>query len=440
MSISLKIESESKRTPIALTNGQISEFSFKHKTPTDSWAKSTEASHTLYIRGKAPLRLFPSVAANSNNSDMLYTWALSNAGIDEDYYRKCTILIIRNEQTIRKVIFPHAFVHCYTEQIDGREGTIRFELVLGQKRDQLDKVEVDPNLKETNAVKIMSSKTKEDPLVKYGYNTSIPMLLSTATTASTNKAKAIKDTSGNWCRATVKGKVYSHAAPCSDPKHCIMMPADLQNILDKPSARIEYVSKFFEKYQGKHYPNPSTQDIKINYGIDIIGFMKWEEQSQRFTDSPYWQYVNAQMIADIYWAQGSFIVAKNTKTEEIWSENEIKWRKFKTTPNQDLLWKAHNGSIFSGHKLAVSEGYLEKETAAEQQFIKNVIFRVSLMEKEVNEIVDVPSNLGTINYLMDSKTFEYPKDYPATFDDAATKPFWEVEEWVPQYLIDKAPK
>ncbi|SCW80261.1 hypothetical protein SAMN04487970_105118 [Paenibacillus tianmuensis] len=64
----------------------------------------------------------------------------------------------------------------------------------------------------------------------------------------------------------------------------------------------------------------------------------------------------------------------------------------------------------------------------------------SSMEQEVNKIADVPSFLGTINYLMDSEAFEYPKHYPATSDDSATKPFWDVEEWVPKYLRDLAPR
>lgn len=64
----------------------------------------------------------------------------------EDYYRKCNIQIVRNENTIRKIPFTHAYVDEYQEQIDTSKEILEFELVLKQKEDQLGKIQYSPQV------------------------------------------------------------------------------------------------------------------------------------------------------------------------------------------------------------------------------------------------------------------------------------------------------
>lgn len=87
--------------------------------PKNPLAKSSVLTHSLHIRSKIPLHSLPSVVDNADNSNMLYTWANTEYKPDsEDYYRKCNIQIVRNENTIRDITFTHAYVDEYQEQID----------------------------------------------------------------------------------------------------------------------------------------------------------------------------------------------------------------------------------------------------------------------------------------------------------------------------------
>jgi hypothetical protein len=88
---------------------------------------------------------------------------------------------------------------------------------------------------------------------------------------------------------------------CDTTSHFIETPKELQEVLDSPEKRIEYVRSFLDK---------------PGYGKDVVGFMEWEKSSGRLVVSPYWDYVNGQMIGDMFWAKQSFLVATNTKPEE----------------------------------------------------------------------------------------------------------------------------
>ncbi|AOK88498.1 hypothetical protein [Paenibacillus polymyxa] len=147
MSISLRIERKSGGEPIEFVKGEITGFTYKNNSSINLSAKSTNLAHSLHIRSKIPLHSLPSVIDNADNSNMLYTWANTEYKPDsEDYYRKCNIQIVRNENTIRDITFTHAYVVKYQEQIDTSKEILEFELVLKQKEDQLGKIQYSPQL------------------------------------------------------------------------------------------------------------------------------------------------------------------------------------------------------------------------------------------------------------------------------------------------------
>ncbi|URJ45233.1 hypothetical protein MF628_005027 [Paenibacillus polymyxa] len=112
---------------------------------------------------------------------MLYTWANTEYKPDsEDYYRKCNIQIVRNENTIRDITFTHAYVDKYQEQIDTSKEILEFELVLKQKEDQLGKIQYSPQVepKETRekdqsdvSQKVLEGAYSKNMLVYAGNNT-----------------------------------------------------------------------------------------------------------------------------------------------------------------------------------------------------------------------------------------------------------------------------
>ncbi|MCF2717748.1 hypothetical protein [Paenibacillus sp. 203] len=148
MSISLRIERKSGGEPIEFVKGEIIGFTYKNNSSINLSAKSPNLTHSLHIRSKIPLHSLPSVINNADKSNMLYTWANTEYKPDsEDYYRKCNIQIVRNENTIRDITFTHAYVDEYQELIDTSKEILEFELVLKQKEDQLGKIQYSPQLK-----------------------------------------------------------------------------------------------------------------------------------------------------------------------------------------------------------------------------------------------------------------------------------------------------
>ncbi|MCM3271786.1 DUF3238 domain-containing protein [Paenibacillus elgii] len=141
MSILLRVERESGGQPIELGDGQITGYSYINTSPSDFFAKAYNAEHSVQIRGEIPLRLLPPVEQDADNSNTLYAWALTEYRPDNDYYRSVTVQIVRHEKTIREVKFTHAYVHVYQEQVDGLKGVLEFELVVRQRRDQLDSIQ-----------------------------------------------------------------------------------------------------------------------------------------------------------------------------------------------------------------------------------------------------------------------------------------------------------
>ncbi|TKH36578.1 hypothetical protein C1I59_13300 [Paenibacillus polymyxa] len=181
MSISLRIERKSGGEPIEFVNGEIIGFTYNNNSSIKLSAKSPNLAHSLHIQSKIPLHSLPSVIDNADNSNMLYTWATTEYKPDsEDYYRKCNVQIVRNENTIRDITFTHAYVDKYQEQIDTSKEILKFELVLKQKEDQLGKIQYSPQVepKETReqdesdaSKKVLEGAYSKNMLVYAGNNT-----------------------------------------------------------------------------------------------------------------------------------------------------------------------------------------------------------------------------------------------------------------------------
>ncbi|MEW5761216.1 MAG: hypothetical protein AB1779_10685, partial [Candidatus Thermoplasmatota archaeon] len=189
-------------------------------------------------------------------------------------------------------------------------------------------------------------------------------------------------------------------------------------VLDTPKDRIKFTTRFFEQHTGT-----SIFGRKINYGVDIIGFMEWERDSKRLGDietgkggSFYWKTVNGLMITDMMIAEKLY----HQNKERLANDLEIKWIDFIKNPSQKTLWAAHNASILTHSKLLIDKGALVKEKPAEQAFIYSVLYRVT-----GTQLINFPTSMGLIGILIDERSpAGYPKRYPATWEDAAVYPHW----------------
>ena len=74
----------------------------------------------------------------------LDNWALMPSD-QADCYRNVEVQIVNGGQIIRQYTYPNAFVMDYSEDLNDDEGVGKFELVLKQKKDLTDKVELKGN-------------------------------------------------------------------------------------------------------------------------------------------------------------------------------------------------------------------------------------------------------------------------------------------------------
>ncbi|MFC4767436.1 RHS repeat domain-containing protein, partial [Effusibacillus consociatus] len=213
--------------------------------------------------------------------------------------------------------------------------------------------------------------------------------------------------------------------PSGKSPNSIEKSSNLQEILKTPNNRINWVNDFFERHKGK------VLNVWLNYGIDIVEFMKWERRSRRLGDpdtgqggSWYWKLANGAMINDMMLAE---TLMANRQEDQAPPTVKL-WIEFIKDPSQSNLWAAHNASIFHISKILMENGLTFSETPAEQAFIDSVLIRVGLTPIIGTPLA--PTYAGAIGFFINHEPTEYPDHYPAAWDDRAVYPFWTYdEEW-----------
>ncbi|VBB06118.1 Hypothetical protein LUCI_1333 [Lucifera butyrica] len=108
-------------------------------TPSDSMAKSTIVSATLFITGRLTS---DATMIESDEPLKLFKWAQIPAQ-SADAYSDVTVKVISAGQTFRTINFPNTFVIDYGERYNDHAGIGEFSLVLRQKVDKIDKITAD---------------------------------------------------------------------------------------------------------------------------------------------------------------------------------------------------------------------------------------------------------------------------------------------------------
>ena len=119
----------------------ITSVQFISDTPDASNARSNDLGVILKITGRINFSLGAEVEDSTVELD---NWALMPSD-QADCYRNVEVQVVNGGQIIRQYTYPNAFVMDYSENLNDDEGVGQFELVLKQKKDLTDKVELKGN-------------------------------------------------------------------------------------------------------------------------------------------------------------------------------------------------------------------------------------------------------------------------------------------------------
>lgn len=129
---------------VEFNEGVITGVEFVSNTPNASNARSTDLGVVLKISG----RINFSLGAELEDSTVeLANWALMPSD-QADCYREVEIQVVNGGQIVRQYTYPNAFVMDYTEDLNDEEGVGSFILVVKQKKDLTDQVELKGNFEE----------------------------------------------------------------------------------------------------------------------------------------------------------------------------------------------------------------------------------------------------------------------------------------------------
>lgn len=126
---------------VELNEDILTAVQFLSDTPENSNARSTDLSAALKIEGKINFSLG---AEAEDGTVKLATWALM-ASDQANCYRKVEVKVVSGGQTVRQYTYPNAFVMGYTEELSDEEGVGTFTLLLKQKQDLIEKLELKGN-------------------------------------------------------------------------------------------------------------------------------------------------------------------------------------------------------------------------------------------------------------------------------------------------------
>ena len=126
---------------VEFNEGVVTAVNFISDTPDNSNARSTDLGVMLRIVG----RINFSLGAELEDSTVeLANWALMPSD-QANCYRNVQVQVVNGGQIVRQYTYPNAFVMDYTEDLNDEEGVGTWTLLLKQKKDLTDKIELKGN-------------------------------------------------------------------------------------------------------------------------------------------------------------------------------------------------------------------------------------------------------------------------------------------------------
>lgn len=135
MAYTLKAEGANE---FGLTDETVETLTFDNTSRDNSDARARDYYQTITITGRVRSALDGDL---KDDTIKVAKWALVPAAL-QTAYQKITATAVAAGQTTRKYEFTQGFVVGYSEEFTDQSGVGSFELILRQKKDQLDKVKV----------------------------------------------------------------------------------------------------------------------------------------------------------------------------------------------------------------------------------------------------------------------------------------------------------
>lgn len=126
---------------IEMNEGILTAVQFISETPENANARSTDLGVILKISGRINFSLGAQLADATVD---VAAWALMPSD-QADCYRNVQIQVVNGGQIVRQYTYPNAFVMDYLEDLNDEEGVGTWTLLLKQKKDLTDKVELKGN-------------------------------------------------------------------------------------------------------------------------------------------------------------------------------------------------------------------------------------------------------------------------------------------------------
>ena len=135
MAYTLKAEGAN---PFILNEETVETLRFENTSSDNSNARARDTYQTISVKGR-----IRSDAGEAARDETICTakWSLVPA-VNQTAYQKITATAIAAGQTTRKYEFTQGFVVCYSESFTDKSGVGSFSLVVRQKKDQLEHVQV----------------------------------------------------------------------------------------------------------------------------------------------------------------------------------------------------------------------------------------------------------------------------------------------------------
>lgn len=130
---------EGKNETIELGTDCIEDVNYCSESARDSAARSSDVCISLEVEGRIRIS---TEGEEVDEARKLAKWSLVNSE-KADAYREAVLEVISADQVVRKVVFPNAFVVNYIEDFDEDEGLGHFDLVIKQKKDMNDSVNIE---------------------------------------------------------------------------------------------------------------------------------------------------------------------------------------------------------------------------------------------------------------------------------------------------------
>ena len=139
----VKLVIKGKNEEIKFEKDNITSSRFISDTPDDSNARASELSAILEIKGKI---ITPVNGETADDTVKLANWSLVPAE-SSDAYRDVVLEVISGSVMVRKIHYTNGFIVDYTEDYTSTDGVGSFTVLLKQKKEKMEEVQIEGGYK-----------------------------------------------------------------------------------------------------------------------------------------------------------------------------------------------------------------------------------------------------------------------------------------------------